>query len=152
MNSGMASSLRARACCLALLDLPAWHGVCHGVRRGFPRTLDRSAQPDPVAAGVFGPVQREVGRGQQFEQVTTVAAEDGNADRDRDLDLHLPGADLQHAGTVPKPFRDPACLGGPDVRQQDGELLPPEPAYHVPLADLAPQLGTPTAENPVPAE
>src|ERR1700721_3377304 len=119
MNSGMASSLRARACCLALLGflpgllgLPCCRRVCpgsgnrteRGTERGIPGILDRSAYPDPVTAGVLGPVQPQVGRGEQFEQVTAVAAEDRDADRDRDADLRIAGADLPHAGTGPQPF------------------------------------------------
>jgi hypothetical protein len=42
-----------------------------------------------VAAGVLGPVQRHVGRGEQLEQVVAVLAENGDPDRDRDVDARV---------------------------------------------------------------
>src|SRR5581483_9928347 len=109
--------------------------------------LVAAVEADLIAALVLGPVQREVGGGQQLEQVAAVLAVDRDADRDRHADPRVASEDAQRAGAAAETLRDRERLGGIRPGQQDGELLTAEPADDVGVADLLPQLGRQAPEH-----
>ena len=107
---------------------------------------------DLVTPAVFGPVDREIGGGQQLKQVTAVHAEDRDADGDRHVDRIVIGVDRHDAGPVPEPLGDHARLVGVGAGQQDDELLAAEPPHYVRAAHLLAQLGGETAQHLIPRE
>src|ERR1700722_2968651 len=137
MNSGMYTSLWVPAGYLVTFFVRLVHrpGGIHRLR------LTRDVQTHLVAALILGPVQGQVGRREQLEQVMAVLAELGHPDRDRDADLRVSGSHAQRVGAAAQPLGDPAGAVAVGAGQQDGELLPAEPAYHVRLTDLLAQLG-----------
>ena len=79
-----------------------------------------------------------------------VLAEHRHPDRDRDPDPRVAGGHAHPAGAGPQPFGDHVGVGVVGAGQQDGELLPAEPAHHVRLTDLLPELGGQRPQHLVP--
>src|SRR5690606_29756568 len=91
-------------------------------------------EADAVAAGGLGPVEGQVGGGQELQEVLAVGAEKGHAHRDRHRDRALLGRDRQAAHPASQTFRNAARLDGVGAGEEDDELLAAEPAHHVVVA------------------
>jgi hypothetical protein len=87
MNSGMYTSLWVRAGYLVTFVVRLAHRP-GGIQR---LRLTRDVQTHLLEAIILGPVQGQVSRREQLEQVMAVLAQLRHPDRDRDADLRVSG-------------------------------------------------------------